>query len=115
MEKDNIQIQLNRILDNITAVRKLTEQMSYQDFEQNEPAKETVYAQLQEIGQAAYEIENQTNESLTSNFDISVLSSLRNARYNMEAEIDHRNTWALIKGDLVTIGEEMEHSDVYVR
>lgn len=113
MQNENIKLHLNRILDNITAVRKLTEQMEYRDFEQNEQVKETVYAQLQEVGQAAYEIESQTNKSISPDFDLAVLSSLRNSRYNMEAEIDHQSIWGIVNSDLIQIGQKLEQSEIY--
>ncbi|WP_421765423.1 hypothetical protein [Ekhidna sp.] len=115
IQDENIQLHLNRILDNSTAIRKLTDQMEFRDFEQNKQIKETAYAQLQEVGQAAYEIESQKNEPISTNFDIGVLSSLRNVRYNMEAEMDHYSIWGLIKNDLIRIGEKLEQSEIYTR
>ena len=115
METTILQQHLNNILDNIAELRKLTGGMDYEAFRQNEQIKETAYSLLQEIGQAAFEIEQQKDDRLDLDFDLSILSNFRNARYNMEAEINHQNVWAIITSDLNHMGEQLEQSREYLR
>ena len=113
MEKEEIRQHLNQIVSNIAAVQSSIKGQSYDDFHTNEMVKESTYSYLQEIGQAAHELNEQTNEVLEDSMALGQLSNLRNARYNQEAELADQNVWALITNDLPELGEEIEQSELY--
>ncbi|MEQ8238057.1 MAG: hypothetical protein RIA69_02540 [Cyclobacteriaceae bacterium] len=114
MKSELIQQHLNSILTNIASINKLTEQIDFNQFVREEQIKEEVYSRLQEIGQAAYEIDMATDERLDLDFDISVLTSFKNVRYNMEIEQSHPPVWALIQGSFKDIAEQIEQSSQYL-
>lgn len=101
---------LNRIVDNIAQVNAQTSGMTFEDFRQNEPVRETTFAYLQEIGQAAKELSE--NQKLPPEINIEPLVRLRNARYNQEAEVGFQQVFNLLP-DLREIAEEIEQSDLY--
>lgn len=107
-----LQQHLNTLVGNISSLRKLVENMTYEDFRKEEQVKETAYSYLQEIGQISNEIVN-NNERLEIDFDINTLVAFSNARYNQEAEMAHRSVWSVITNDLSIIADEIEHSSYY--
>ena len=101
---------LNRIVGNIAQINSHTDGMSYEDFRKNEQTKETVYSLLQEVGQAATELSN--NQKLPDNINLEPLVTLKNARYNQEAETGHQQVFNMLAG-LRDIAEQIEQSDIY--
>jgi len=77
--------------------------ISEEDFRKNEPLKERVTSQLQDIGQAAYEI-LQLNKDNSIEFDKSIydkLSLLRNSKFHQEAEFGLiGGVWNIVKNDI---------------
>lgn len=113
MEKEEIRQHLNQILSNIASVQASVKNQTFEDFRSNEQVKESACSYLQEIGQAAHELNNQTNEVMDDSLALGQLSNLRNARYNQEAEMAIQNIWTLITNDLAELGEEIEQSELY--
>lgn len=113
MEKEELQQHLSYILDNISSVRDITDAIGYDEFTREEQIKEEVYSHLQEIGEIAYEIENARNEPLDISFDISVLSTFKNATYNQDAEIDHHGVFTIIQHDFPTMEDDLRNAKEY--
>lgn len=111
MEKEVQQQHLNNILGDIAAIQSAIEGQSFEDFRGNEQTKERVYALLQEIGEIARELTDIGDYG--DQLSLAKLASLRNARYNQEAEISHQGTWAIITNDLPLIADEIEESELY--
>lgn len=105
---------LSNILGNIASIQSEIEGMNYETFRANEQTKEAVYSYLQEIGEAAFELENLTSDDIKEEYSLEALATLRHARYNQEAEIDNQNTWMILTNDLMEIGEIIEESQFYV-
>ncbi len=115
MEKEEIQVHLDRILNDIAEITQITQAMSLDEFQREEQVKESLYSLLQEIGQAAHEVEMANPERFDLSFDLDVLASFRNARYNQEAELDHQSTWHIIQNELPERGAQLEQSQEYLR
>jgi uncharacterized protein with HEPN domain len=103
---------LVRIVDLIGGIKAQVAGMSYQDFEGNEQVKETVYENLQEIGQAADEL------TRFNNFpeDLQVLSNLVNfkvATYNQVTETNHQMVFGIIENDFDEIMEIITDHQLY--
>ena len=113
MEKQEIRLHLNQIVSNIASIQATVKDLSFEAFHSNEQVKETVYSYLQEIGQAAFELNSQTEEVLSESLALGQLANLRNARYNQEAEVAEHNIWAIVTNDLPEIGEEVEQTELY--
>jgi uncharacterized protein with HEPN domain len=77
--------------------------LTYDQFAKEEQVKEAVYANLQMIGQAAFELAESAGEYIDLNFDTDILAELRNARYNQMAETGHEQVWTIIHEDLEEI------------
>ena len=108
-----LQQHINRILENVATLMKLVERMSYDTFRKEEQVKETAYSLLQEMGQAAHEINTHNDVRLDIDFDMAVLANFRQARYNQEAEISHQNAWTVITQDLPELAEQLEQAKEY--
>ena len=113
MTKQEIQLHLNQILSNIASINSTVKGLEYNDFHANEHVKETVFSYLQEIGQAAFELNNETHEVLSESLALGQLSNLWHARYNQETEFAEQNVWGIITNDLPEIGEEIEQTELY--
>ena len=113
MNKEELQQHLSYILNNISSVLALTDEIGYDEFTREEQIKEEVYSHLQEIGEIAHEIEMANSYPLDTEFDISSLANMRNARYNQEAEIDHHGIFTIIKYQLSEIQEDILNSKEY--
>lgn len=91
------------IATGIQMIQMDTSGLDYNQFVGEEQVKESVYTNLQMVGEAAYELAKNDDEILGLNFDTDLLAGFRNARYNEEAEIDHHSVWGIIQNDLETI------------
>jgi len=114
MTNEEKQQHLTNIVAGIDEIQAETDEVTYDDFINEEQIKESVYMKLQMIGQAAYQLSLGVNKE-DLNFDPKILANLRNARYNQEAEINHANVWYIITNDLMqikdTIREEAARVD----
>ncbi|CAN5244947.1 hypothetical protein BH23BAC2_BH23BAC2_26410 [soil metagenome] len=89
---------LVRIVDLIGGVQAQVKGMDYLAFEGNEQVKETVYENLQEIGQAANELVQ--NNNLPEDLEvISNLANFRVATYNQVTETNHQMVYGIIEND----------------
>lgn len=111
MENEILTQHLQRIIDEIADLEAVTANVSYEDFVQDETAKEQVYEQMQEIGEIAREILDQ--EELPEDLPLGALKNLRNARFNQEAEINHQAVYYLVKEDFPEIVDEIKASELY--
>ncbi|MCX2743191.1 hypothetical protein OO013_04905 [Mangrovivirga sp. M17] len=111
MTHEEITQHLSRIIDNIAQINSTVGTADYESFARNEQAKETVYEYLQEIGQAARELYN--NSEKARELPVDTLMAFRNARYNQEAEIDHHSIYSLVTGQLQEIADEIKNSELY--
>ena len=113
MSNQHIKQQLNQIVNTIGSLRDTVKGNSYEDFRSNEQTKEMVYSYLQELGQAAFELDPQLSDAQRDQFATAQLAAFRNARYNQEMEMNHQPVWHLINEDLVDIADEIEHSEAF--
>lgn len=110
MNKEEQKHHLHSISSTIGAVHQVVDSLSYEQFEQNEQVKEQIYEYLQEIGQAASQLQNGEPDI---DIDFNVLNAFKNARYNQEVEMDHHSVWSIIKVELPKISDEIEQSNLY--
>lgn len=103
MTVEEKQQHLNNISRGITEIQSEVAEMSYDQFVKEEQAKEAVYFSLQQIGQAAHELAQGAGEHGDLNYLTDILSEFRNARYNQEAEVGHRQVFDIIQNDLEDI------------
>lgn len=94
---------LNNIERSIDEILIEVQGLTYDQFTKEEQVKEAVYANLQMIGQAAFELAESAGEHGDLNFDTDILAGLRNARYNQAAETGHEQVWTIIHEDLEDI------------
>ncbi|ELR70074.1 hypothetical protein C900_04071 [Fulvivirga imtechensis AK7] len=106
MTREEQQLHLNNIIKGIEEVQELAQDLNYQQFTEEEQVKEEIYTNLQMIGQAAFELANDADDMPDLNFDTDILSGFRNARYNVEAEVDNQQLWNVITEDLTLIREQ---------
>jgi len=97
---------LNNIVRGIEEIKEDITNMNYNDFSREDQIKESVYANLQMIGEAAHELSQSSDNAADLNFNTDVLASFRNARFNQEAEVGHQQTWNIINSELDIIHEE---------
>jgi uncharacterized protein with HEPN domain len=114
MIQESIKQHLQRIVDNIGAINQSIHGMHLNDFVRNEQVKEAVYEYLEEIGQAAREIQDHNDlQDLPEDFGIEQLVRFRNARYNQEAETGHQQVFAYLTEDLQDIADTIENSSFF--
>ncbi len=106
MKKEEQQVHLNNIATGIAAIENEVVGMRYDEFVKEEQVKESVYANLQMVGRAAYELATATDDIIGLSFDTDVLAEFRNARFNQVAETGHQQVWSVISNDLDTIRTE---------
>ena len=106
MNKEEQQLHLNNIANGIAAIENEVVGMRYDEFVQEEQVKESVYSNLQMVGEAAYELGRGAENVPGLNFETDKLASFRNARYNQEAESGHHQVWRVIRDDLDIIRDE---------
>lgn len=85
---------------------------TWDEFQADEQQKERFFSQLQEIGEASRELSDITDMSDTEyERDLFIrLSTLRNARFNQEAEMGTQQIWSIVVNDLPEIEEELSQS-----
>ena len=103
MEREEQQLHLNNIATGIAAIENEVAGMRFEEFVREEQVKESVYANLQMIGQAAHELARNTDDMPGLSFDTDELAAFRNARYNQVAETGHQQVWSVISNDLESI------------
>lgn len=103
MTVEEKQQHLNNIERSIDEILIEVQDLNYNQFTKEEQVKEAVYANLQMIGQAAFELAQSSGEHGDLNFETDILAELRNARYNQEAEAGHEQIWHIIHEDLEDI------------
>ncbi len=106
MDKEEQQLHLNNIASGIAAIENEVLGMKYEEFVKEEQVKEAVYANLQMIGRAAYQLARGTDDIEGLSFDTDLLAGFRNARYNQVAETGHQQVWGVIQQDLDEIRTE---------
>jgi uncharacterized protein with HEPN domain len=106
MTKEEQQLHLNNIANGIAAIQNEASGLTYTQFVKEEQVKEAVYANLQMVGEAAYELARSTDDMVGLSFDTDLLAGFRNARYNQEAEVGHQSVWNIIRDDLDEIRTE---------
>lgn len=106
MNKEEQQLHLNNIATGIAAIENEVVGMHYEEFVQEEQIKESVYANLQMIGQAAHQLAHASDDISGLSFDTDLLAGFRNARYNQVAETGHMQVWQVINDDLDEIRDE---------
>ncbi len=105
MRSEELRLHHTNILHIIHQILNETEDVAYEEFRKNEPLKERIFAQLQEIGQASREIMDLTNEYEDDQEMAEALNVLRNARFNQEAEFGLNMVWGIIQNDLPQVEE----------
>ena len=110
MTKIELQQHVNNISDLIRDVISETRGVGLDDFRKNEDIKETVYSHLQEIGEAAREIEAGFEGDEKLQIPTDKLAALRNARFNQMAEFGHQQVWNIVQYDLPQIQEDLIHA-----
>ncbi|WP_143961652.1 hypothetical protein [Litoribacter populi] len=103
---------LVRIVDLLGEVLAQVKGMDYQTFEANEQVKDTVYENLQEIGQAADELTRYN----TFPEDLQVLENLinfRGATYNQATETNHQMVFGMIENDFDEIIAIITEHELY--
>ncbi|MTI22830.1 hypothetical protein E1176_17490 [Fulvivirga sp. RKSG066] len=106
MDKEVQQQHLNNIIRGIEEIKADTVGINYETFRKEEQVKESVYANMQMIGEAAYELSHASDNKGDLNFNTDILAGFRNARYNSEAEINHQSVWGVIESELDIIHDE---------
>lgn len=106
MTKEEQQLHLNNIIKGIEEIQEEIKTLNYHEFTEEEQVKESVYMNLEMIGQAAHELAVGSDNVPGLNFKADVLSGFRNARYNEVAEVDHQMVWNVITNDLDIIRED---------
>ena len=113
---DNTKVEIDRHRENILGllhqVISESRATSWDDFSANEQQKERIFSQLQEIGEASRELSDITDKEDTQyERDLFIrLSTLRNARFNQEAETSTQQVWSIVVNDLPEIEEELSES-----
>ncbi|MBS9524675.1 hypothetical protein KIH41_15510 [Litoribacter ruber] len=103
---------LVRIVDLLGEVLAQVKGMDYQTFESNEQVKDTVYENLQEIGQAADELTRHN----TFPEDLEVIANLKNfngATYNQVTETNHQMVFGVIQNDFEEIIDIITEHELY--
>ncbi len=114
MNEEEIRHHQNNINNLINQLIIETNRLSLDEFMKNEQLKERVFAQMQELGQAAQEVlmANPDIDDASASFDKSIyekLATLRNARYHQETERGlAEGLWNIIKYDLIEIEPHLE-------
>jgi len=108
MKKSTKQLHANRISSLITSIEQEVAGMTFEQFSKEEQVKETVYHQLQELGQNASHLLEDLDEDQMGD-DLDLLTSLKNAQYNQEMEVGHRQVWNLIHNDLAPIRDRFNN------
>lgn len=106
MDKEIQQQHLNNIIRGIEEIKEEITNLDYQTFAKEEQVKESVYAHLQMIGEAAHELAQSSAEHQDLNFNTDILAGFRNARYNAEAEVNHQSVWNIVRNELDIIHDE---------
>ncbi len=107
MWTEEIRIHHTNILHLIHQILDETKDINYEDFRKNELLKEMIFSQLQEIGEASREIMDITNEYEDDREMAETLNAMRNARFNLEAEIGLNMVWGIIQNDLPLVEEQL--------
>ena len=107
MWTEEIRVHHTNMLHLIHQILNETKDKTYEEFRKNEPMKERIFSQMQEIGEASREIIDITNEYEEDQELAETLKALRNARFNMEAEVGLNMIWGIIENDLPYIEERL--------
>ncbi len=110
MNKIELQQHINNISDLTRDIRNETDGKTFEDFRKNEELKETVYSMLQEIGEAAHEIETGFEGDEKLQIPTDTLSNLANARFNQVSEFGHQEVWYIVQNDLPKLQEDLLHA-----
>ena len=100
MTVEEKQQHLNNIARFISDIQSDVQGLDYEQFSKEEQVKESVFASLQMLGQAAHELAISSEEHGDLNFDTDILAEFRNARYDLITEFNDRQVWSVINEDL---------------
>lgn len=100
MTVEEKQQHLNNIARFISDIQSDVQGLNYEQFSKEEQVKESVFATLQMVGQAAHELSRNSDEHGDLNFDTDILAELRNARYDLITEFNDQQVWSVINEDL---------------
>ncbi len=106
MIKPEDQVHLRNIAQSITEIDAYVAGKDYQAFADNEQTRLQVARELQAMGEAAELLTPAFRDSY-GQIDYAVLETLKNTRYNVEMEMDHRALWHIIQHDLPIIRDEV--------
>lgn len=102
IENENIQRHTEYTLSLVRQIIDETKTIAFDDFKKNESLKKRLFFQLQEIGEAAGEIVDITNDEDMPAAQRNIfqkLSALRNVQYQ-ETETHLSRIWNIVKYDL---------------
>ncbi len=108
MTKTELKMHLNRLRNLLQEIQFYTGNMTENDFRKNEEVKEHTYMTLQAIGQSAREIDQHYEGDVSLEMPMTVISQLRNSRFNQVMEMNHQQVFGIIKKDLPEIGESVD-------
>lgn len=112
MTPDEDRLHIQNIIRSAVEIGGYTKGMDYEDFTANESARTAVYQNLSMIGNEASllsdDFKNQYDE-----LDMRVLENLKQANYNEEMEVFHKQVWHIATQDIPLIKEKL--SDVQPR
>ena len=108
MKDDEKQVHLNNLIKLLSGTQRQVEGMDYNQFSREEQVYQEVYENLQNAGQAAHMLVQETDHRLRA-IGLEALANLRNARFNSEAEMDHSVVWGFLRSeDIENMIDELE-------
>lgn len=104
--REEDEIHVNNIISCINEIEGYVEGLTYEEFSKEEEIRQSVASNLQEIGEAAGLLSDDFLSQFTD-IDISVLESLKRAKYDEGLELDHHPMWNVITSDLPTFKDTL--------
>ena len=114
MKDEEKQVHLNNVIKLLSGTQRQVQGMDYNQFAREEAVYQEVYENLQNAGQAAHMLEQESDDRIRA-IGLEALANMRNARYNSEAEMDHSVVWGFLRSeDVENMLDELEKASAEI-
>lgn len=114
MTDEEKQVHLNNVIKLLSGTQRQVQGMDYNQFAREEQVYQEVYENLQNAGQAAHMLEQESDDRIRA-IGLEALANMRNARYNSEAEMDHSVVWGFLRSeDVENMLDELEKASAEI-
>lgn len=114
MKDDEKQVHLNNVIKILGDTYRQVQGMDYNKFTREEQVQQEVYSNLQNAGQAAHMLAQESDDRLAGT-GLKAIANFRNARFNSVAEMDHSPVWGFLTSeDLEEVLEDLERASAEI-